>query len=184
MVHNSQKNQQSNSHQKNWFSKLPDFIWAPFSAGLLILIVGLIGIVVGQPWLFPSLGPSAFLLVENPQLPSARFYNIVVGHLIGLGAGCLAVIILNASDAPGVLSSNHLTLIRVWAALLAIVLNMIGVILARASHPPSAATTLLVALGGLKVTWQDALTVIIGVLLLAVFGEGLRLLRLAKKPFL
>ncbi len=174
------KNSQNNQPSENWFSKLPDFIWAPLASGLLILAVGLIGVTVGQPWLFPSLGPTVFLLVENPQLPSARFYNIVVGHAIGFGAGCLAVTVMGAGNAPGVLASNQLTLIRVWTALLAVLLNMLGVILARASHPPSAATTLLVALGGFKPTWHNALTVIIGVFLVAIIGEGLRFLRLSK----
>lgn len=169
------------SQPTSWFSKLPDLLWAPLASGLLILAVGLSGVAGGQPWLFPSLGPTVFLLVENPQLPSARFYNIVVGHAIGFGAGCLAITILGAENAPSVLADHRLTLIRVWAALVAVVLNMLGVILARASHPPSAATTLLVALGGFKPTWQNALTVIIGVSIVAVLGEGLRFLRLGKK---
>jgi len=34
---------------------VPDMVWGP-------LAVGLIGLAAGQPWLFPSLGPTAYLL--------------------------------------------------------------------------------------------------------------------------
>lgn len=40
---------------------VPDIVWAPLAAALLMLIVGLIGLIAHQPWLFPSLGPTAFL---------------------------------------------------------------------------------------------------------------------------
>lgn len=147
MTKNTQENHSSASPPKGWLSKLPARVWTPIAASFLILVVGLVGLAARQPWLFPSLGSTAFLLVENPQLPSARFYNLIVGHLVGLGAGFLAVTLLGAGDAPAVLSTNELTPIRVWASVLAVVLNMLGVLLLKASHPPSAATTLLVALG-------------------------------------
>jgi hypothetical protein len=53
---------------------------------------------------------------------------------------------------------------------------LLGFIL-KASHPPAAATTLLVALGGFKPTWQDAATVMIGALIVAIVGEMLRRFR-------
>jgi hypothetical protein len=40
------------------------------------------------------LGPTAYELVELLQIRSAWAYNIVAGHLIGLGAGFLAIYIL------------------------------------------------------------------------------------------
>ena len=46
------------------------------------------------------------------------------------------------------------------------------------SHPPAAATALLVALGGFKPTVRDTLTVIIGVLIVAKIGEVVRRVRL------
>lgn len=69
--------------------------------------------------------------------------------------------------------------------MIAIALNMLGGLLLRASHPPAAATTLLVTLGGFKPTVQNTLTVIIGVLIIATIGEKLRPIRLGKmsSPF-
>ena len=60
-------------------------------AAALILIVALTAFWAGQPWLFPSLGPTAYLLAKYPELPSSRIYNCVVGHLVGLASGFAAV---------------------------------------------------------------------------------------------
>ncbi|HEY9621690.1 MAG TPA: HPP family protein [Crinalium sp.] len=93
-------------------------------------------------------------------MASARFYNTVVGHFLGLGSGYLAIALLHANSAPAVLATHHLTAPRVWAAVLAVAFNMLGRILLNASHPPAAATTLLVALGGFPMTWNGVLTIV------------------------
>jgi CBS-domain-containing membrane protein len=53
-----------------------------------------------------------------------------------------------------VLASKELTPIRVGAAVLAASLGLLGLLLLKASHPPAAATLLLVALGGIPSTWE------------------------------
>ena len=161
---------------------LPDLIWGPLAVSLLLLVVGLLGLATGQPWLFPSLGPSAFLAAETPGQPASRFYNTVVGHLIGLAAGMAAVWLVGAGSAPAVMATGELVAARVWAAALSAVLAMLGMSLLRASHPPAAATMLIVALGGFKPTWQAAGIVAAGVLILAVLDEGVRHLRLKIVP--
>jgi hypothetical protein len=70
--------------------------WATLGEGGLVLLLAAIGWATKQPLIFASLGPTAYELVEQPQLRSARAYNIIVGHLIGLGAGFFAVYLLNA----------------------------------------------------------------------------------------
>ena len=67
-----------------------DLLWATLGEGGLILVLGAIGWATKQPLIFASLGPTAYEFVEQPQLKSARSYNIVVGHLIGMGAGFVA----------------------------------------------------------------------------------------------
>lgn len=154
-----------------------DLIWGPLAVGSLLGAVGLIGLVAGQPWLFPSLGPTAFLQAEGPDKPSARFYNTVVGHLVGLAAGIAAVSVLGAASAPSVMATQVLAPVRVGAAVLAAALTMVGLSLLRASHPPAAATMLLVALGGLEPTWRASGAVAIGAVILATLGEGVRYVR-------
>jgi hypothetical protein len=93
-----------------------------------------------------------------------------------------AVLLLGASSAPGVLASNELMPVRVWAAVPSAVLTMLGLSLLKASHPPAAATMLLVALGCFAPTWQSAGTIVAGVLILAVLGEAIRHVRLDRLP--
>src|SRR3954466_14390358 len=61
------------TRRKKGADAIPELIWAPLVGGLLTLIPGLIGLAAGNPWLFPSLGPTAFLQAANPQQPSSRF---------------------------------------------------------------------------------------------------------------
>lgn len=162
--------------------RLPHAVWAPLAAGALMLLAGGLGLIVGQPWLFPSLGPTAFLQVETPDQPASRFYNTVVGHAVGIVAGFLAVLALRAGQAPPLFATHQLVPVRVWASVLAIVLSMLGIALLRATHPPAAATTLLISLGGFRPTAHDALTIAAGVLIVAVAGEALRRFRLEPAP--
>ncbi len=157
---------------------IPDSIWATFMGGFLILAVGIIGLIAGQPWLFPSLGPTAYLQVENPGLPSARIYNIIVGHYVGIAAGLIGIAIFGLWSIPSVLISHHLLPAWVGAAAIAIALTIIINMFLRASHPPAAATTLLVSLGAFTTPTQ-ILSLIIGVLILAIIGEALRRIRLS-----
>lgn len=161
---------------------VPEPVWSPLATGGLILVVGLLGLALDEPWLFPSLAPTAFLQVHSPKHPSSRPYSIVVGHLVGLGAGCLAVVLLEASRAPGVLASGDLTAVRLCAATLGLALAALGMVLARAPHPPAAATTLLIAEGSYKLNGEDVLLILIGVSLTAALGEGLRQVRLHYLP--
>lgn len=156
---------------------LPDVVWGPLAVGTMLGAVGLIGLAAGRPWLLPSLGPTAFLQAEKPAQPSSRFYNTVVGHLVGLAAGVAAVLLLGADAAPGVLAAKELVPVRVGAAVVAAVLTMLGLALLKAPHPPAAATMLLVALGGIAPTWRDAANLAAGVVATAVLGEGVRYLR-------
>jgi hypothetical protein len=144
-------------------------------AAAMILIVALTALWAGQPWLFPSLGPTAYLLAKYPELPSSRIYNCLVGHLVGLASGFAAVAIFNAWQVPTV-PLHDVTAARVWAAALAIALTVLINSLLRSGHPPAAATTLLVALGTFK-TARDAALVIIGVLILVIVGEGIKRLK-------
>jgi hypothetical protein len=154
-----------------------EIVWAPLGGGLLMIAVGISAWLAGMPWLIPSLGPTAYLQVENPAHPSARFYNTVVGHAIGLAAGMFAVFVLGARGIPSVLGDHQIVLARVWAAAIALTLTILIGLVLKASHPPAGATTLLVALGALK-TQSDFINAAIGVLAIAVLGEILRRLRL------
>ena len=168
-------------NNKPWATVIPDDLWAPITGALLIFLVGMLGLAAHRPWIFASLGPTAYLHAENPEHKSARFYNTVVGHLIALGSGFFALWILDAWTAPDVMATGHLTMLRVGASTIAIGLTVLLVLVLRASHQPAGATTLLVALGTFQ-TMNDAMVVIVGVLLIAAIGEPIRRLRIGKPP--
>jgi hypothetical protein len=158
-------------------SVIPELFWSPLAAGSLVAMVGVVAWGAGQPWLIPSLGPTAYLQAETPAHPSSRFYNTLVGHLIGLMMGFVAVAVCAASTLPSPLLDHVLTLPRVWASALALLLTLLAALLLKTSHPPTGATTLLVALGAIRTT-EDAINAAIGVFLIASLGEVLRRIRL------
>lgn len=65
--------------------------------------------------------------------------------------------------------------LHLWT--LAVSLGTMAEVLLRATHPPTASTALLVALGSFKPTLRDAAALVVGMLLVAGIGERLRLLR-------
>ncbi|XXU35907.1 HPP family protein [Sorangium sp. So ce1000] len=137
-----------------------------------------VGLVLGKPWLFPSLGPTVFVHVTMPRSPAARLYNTLVGHLIGIAAAVVAVAMLGAAAEPSVLGSGHLLSRRAWASVLAVVLTLLSQELLKAQHAPAAATTMLITLGGFRADWSDAATIAAGVLLVALPGELVRRARI------
>lgn len=154
-----------------------DIFWATLGEGGLVLVMAAIGWATRQPLIFASLGPTAYELVELPQMRGARAYNIIVGHFVGLGAGFLALYLLNAWAAPNVLSAGIVSSQRLWAVVVAASLTTLGTLLLKASQPASLATTLLVSLGAMQ-TRRDALVIVAGVLIITAIGEPVRRFRL------
>ncbi|NLN77940.1 MAG: HPP family protein [Armatimonadetes bacterium] len=134
-------------------------------------------LVTGRVWLFPSLGPTAFLQAEAPTLPMSRLYNTLIGHLVGIIAGYLAVIMLGLNGADSVFVIHRVTVGRMWASVIAVTLTLAGQILLKAAHAPAAATTLLITMGGFQRKWSDVADLAVGILIVAFMGECLRRLR-------
>jgi hypothetical protein len=161
---------------------IPDAVWTPLAVATLTLIPGLVGLATGRILLFPSLGPTALLQAHTPEHPSARPYNVIVSHLAALGAGFAAVTAFGLATAPSVFEAGRLSPERLGAAVVAAALAVLIELLLRASHPPAASTTLLVALGSFKPTVRDATAVVLGVLIVAAAGELVRRARRRGTP--
>lgn len=144
------------------------------AAGALILLVGLLAVGLHHPWLFPSLGPTAMLLVTGPDQPAARPWNTLVGHGVGLCGGLLAAWLFGTAAAGPALAGGNPTLVHAAAAAVAMVLTLAGGRLLDADHPPAAATTLLIALGALPADVDGAGAVCLGVFVVCAVGEPLR----------
>ncbi|HWG75826.1 MAG TPA: HPP family protein [Steroidobacteraceae bacterium] len=156
----------------------PEWIVAPLATALALVLPGVIALLTHRVFLFASLGPTAVTLAHQPLHPSARAYNAVLGHLLGLGVGFAVVAVLGLAYAPSVFELHAISGARVGAALLAIALAVLGELLLNARHPPAAATTLLVALGSFHPTATDSIAVVGGVLSLVIAAELVRRARL------
>jgi hypothetical protein len=135
--------------------------------GAFVALVGGIGVAVKQPWLFPSLAPSLMVIAETPREPAARPQNVLVGHLVGLGAGLIALVLTGLRAHPSAVQEG-LTTRRVVACVLAVVLTALVLQLVGLPHPPAGATNLVVALGILRTNDQLGTMVLAFVLLAAV----------------
>lgn len=155
--------------------QLRETLVVPSLEGALILVVGLAGYFSHNPLLFASLGPTAFEIIETPHRKTARPYNIIAGHLIGILAALAALWLTHARSAPGI-SEAGVPLTRVWAATLAAALTALGTLLARARQPAALSTTLLVSLGVLQ-TAKDGVVIMAAVLMLTALGEPIRRFR-------
>lgn len=139
-------------------------------AGLLFTVLGMVAWISGQPFIFPSLGPSAFILAFERRGERTRMYRIVGSHLIGgimgLAAWTLLASGISLTATPPALSPEGLRLAA--AATLSIVLTSWGMIATKTIHAPACATTLIVSLGLLSTPGQVAI-IVVSVIILVEF---------------
>ncbi len=148
--------------------------WPAIAAGVLMLVVGLTAYFTNQPFLYPSLGPTAILQAEFPFHRSSRFRDTTIGHVIGVAAGLASVLILGASSEPRLGTGSHTPPLRIGAAALTMTLVIMLEVVFKVSNPPSASTGLLFALGYFQPQVRDVAEVLAGVLFLAAFGALIR----------
>jgi len=142
-------------------------------AGLLFTVLGVVAWASGQPFIFPSLGPTAFVLAFDRRSERTQTYRVLGSHLIGGVAGLLAwsLIATGASitATPPPLSVEGFRLTA--SATASIVLTSWAMIATDTIHPPACATTLIVSLGLLSTPLRVA-TIVASVAILVVFHAG------------
>ena len=145
-----------------------------FAASVLLVAAGALAWVSGLPFMFPSLGPSAFLLSAEPNAPESQPRRVVGGHAIGVVVGLATYHLV----APGVALAGHSAPLSPDALRLAVSgvvsvgVTSAGMFAADARHAPACATTLIVSLGLLP-TFPQGLIVIGAVALLVAVQRGL-----------
>jgi CBS-domain-containing membrane protein len=168
----------SNLAERNdsrWLISLFSFV----NGCLSIAIMAAVAHFSGQPFIFPSLGPTAFLFFYAPLAPTASPRNTIIGHLIGALSGLASLILFGLQDVgPALITgvSNE----RVGAAALSLGLTSGLMLLAKAPHPPAGATTLIISLGILR-TFGQIVVLMIAVVLLTC--QALIINRLAGLPY-
>jgi hypothetical protein len=127
-------------------------VGASLYAGLLFTVLGIIAWGSGQPFIFPSLGPTAFVLAFDRQRDRTQSYRIIASHLIGGVAGLLTWAILVSGTSitvtPPAFSFEGFRLVA--SATLSTVLTSWAMIATDTIHPPACATTLIVSLYSLR----------------------------------
>lgn len=123
------------------------------NGSLSIGLLAAVAYVTDSPFLFPSLGPTAFLLFYRPTDEASCPRNTLIGHFIGAALGWLCLAAFGLLDAPPALLSG-ITWQHVGAAALSLGGTSALMVLLRAAHPPAGATTLIVSLGLMPHLWQ------------------------------
>jgi len=124
-------------------------VWALFmfiNGFLTIALLAGVAMLSGTPFIFPSLGPTAFLFFFTPTLPTASPRNTLYGHAIGILCGYLSLCLVGLQHAPPAMVTG-VTGRRLLAAALSLAATGALMILCRAAHPPAGATTLIISLG-------------------------------------
>jgi len=142
-------------------------------AGLLFTVLGLLAWASGQPFIFPSLGPSAFILSFERRGKRTDTYRIVGSHLIGGLVGLFAYLSfagdISLTSIPPALSIDGLRL--TLSAVVSMILTSWGMIATDWIHAPACATTLIVSLGLLSTPLAVA-TIVVSIIILAEFHAG------------
>ncbi len=142
-------------------------------------LLALLALVSRNPFVFPSLGPTAYLLFFTPLGRTASPRNTVLGHAIGLVCGYAAFAATGAGAVP---FGMHPGIFwpRVLAAALSLSATGALMVLLDASHPPAGATTLIVSLGIIS-KFRELVVIEVAVFLLV--AQALAINRLAGLPY-
>lgn len=157
-------------HDRRWVLGTYVLINSAISIGILAIIAAL----TKQPFLFPSLGPTAFLLFLDAQGAQAAPRNVFCGHLIGVLAGYLALVIFGLTAAKPDLT--NITAPRIGAVTLCLCLTTSLMVWLQVPHSPAASTTVMVGLGLLRTPEQLSVLMLAVVLMIA---QGTLINRLA-----
>ncbi len=124
-------------------------VWALFmfvNGFVTIAILALVAMASHTPFVFPSLGPTAFLLFFTPLSPTASPRHTVYGHAIGIACGYGALWLTGLLDAPPTIMAG-VSGPRIVAAAVTLACTGALMILLKAAHPPAGATTLIISPG-------------------------------------
>ena len=128
-------------------------IFSTINGFLSIGLMAAVALVTRAPFVFPSLGPTAFLFFYTPTAPTASPRNTICGHLIGALAGWTSLYLFGLTTAPPALTAG-VEWPRVGAAALSLGATSGLMVLLRVPHPPAGATTLIISLGLMPHLWQ------------------------------
>lgn len=146
---------------------------------ITIGLLGLLALLSRNPFVFPSLGPTAYLLFFSPLEKVSSPRNTILGHAIAIICGYGAFVITGAGAQP---FAAHPGIFgpRILAAALSLSTTAALMVLLGISHPPAGATTLIISLGIIS---KPRELVIIEVAVFLLVAQALVINRLAGLPY-
>ncbi|MGB9244789.1 MAG: HPP family protein [Candidatus Acidiferrales bacterium] len=142
-------------------------------------LLALLALLSRNPFVFPSLGPTAYLLFFSPMAKTCSPRNTIFGHAIGIICGYGAFVVTGAGALPfGVHPGIFWP--RILAAALSLSATGALMVLLGVSHPPAGATTLIISLGIIS---KPRELVIIEVAVFLLVAQALVINRLAGLPY-
>jgi CBS-domain-containing membrane protein len=142
-------------------------------------LLALLALLSHNPFVFPSLGPTAYLLFFSPLAKTCSPRNTIFGHAIGIICGYGAFVVTGVGALPfGVHPGIFWP--RILAAALSLSATGALMVLLGVSHPPAGATTLIISLGIISKP-RELLIIEVAVFLLV--AQALVINRLAGLPY-
>lgn len=160
----------------------PSAVWATYvfvNSFTTIGLLALLAFLTHNPFVFPSLGPTAYLFFFTPLAKTASPRNAILGHAIALCCGFAAFSVTGMSHLPPGLPVE-IYWPRVLSAALSLSLTGAIMVLLRVSHPPAGATTMIVSLGIISKP-EYLVTIEVAVILLT--AQAFVINRLAGLPY-
>jgi CBS-domain-containing membrane protein len=160
----------------------PTLVWAVYVACnsfITIALLTALALLTRSPFVFPSLGPTAYLFFFSPMGESSTPRNAVLGHAIGLACGFAAYRVTGMHAFPQGFS-GEVYWPRILASALALSLTGAAMVLLRVNHPPAGATTMIVSLGILS---RPEYLLIIEVAVVLLAAQAFAINRLAGLPY-
>ena len=148
------------------------------NSAISIAFLSLIAMATSEPFVFPSLGPTAFIVFFAALSSQATPRNVFFGHLIGVLAGALALYIFGLQAVGPNLDDTSWQ--RLGAVAVALSLTLSVMIWVGVPHAPAGATTLIVALGLLRTPSQLTILMLAVVVMIV---QAIVINRLAGLPY-
>ncbi len=157
-------------------------VWASYlfvNGFLTIGLLALLAAVTHNPFVFPSLGPTAYLFFFTPLAAASTPRNAILGHAIALVCGFAALSVAGAVHFPPAwraeINGPH-----VLAAALSLSVTGAIMVFFHISHPPAGATTLIVSLGIIS---KPRYLVIVEIAVILLTAQAFAINRLAGLPY-
>lgn len=131
---------------------LDHILWSSLGSFIAIGLIASLSVITGYAFLIPPFGATCYIIFAIPNSAFAQPRHIIGGHVLAVFVGLLCLSIFGANW---------------WSQAIAISIIVAGMQLARTTHPPAAATTILVILQE-HLDWRLIFTVLIGSIILSM----------------